>query len=148
MSTYSHTQYGIIHWFCLVPAAIFAGLAWQFFPIPVLRWTFIASGGVCAVLGLCMQSLTVTDCGDQLQVAFGPLPLIRKVISYSDVADAGVATTSWIDGWGVHYVPGRGWTYNIHGWDCVQLRLCSNSTVRIGTDDAEKLAEVIRERLH
>jgi hypothetical protein len=46
-------------------------------------------------------------------------------------------------GWGIHYVPGRGTTYNFWGFACVKL-VVKGKGVRIGTDDAVQLAEFLR----
>ena len=59
-----------------------------------------------------------------------------------DISRAEPARIALIDGWGIHYVPGRGWTYNIWGWSCVRLTV-NGGTLRIGTDDAESLAQFI-----
>ena len=57
-----------------------------------------------------------------------------------------IGRTNIIDGWGIHYFPGRGWTYNIWGFDCVKLTL-GRKIIRVGTDDAEELAKFIREKI-
>jgi hypothetical protein len=51
-----------------------------------------------------------------------------------------------MDGWGIHYVPFRGWTYNLWGFDCVVLQLGSK-TVRIGTDDADNLLAFLERQI-
>ena len=147
MTNYSHTQYGLIHWLCFLVGMVFCGLTLVLLPNPVVHQTFWLSGLVCLLLGLCIRSLTVTDCGDQLQIAFGPLPFIRRTISYADIADAVVTKTTLLDGFGANYMPGRGWTYNIHGWDCVELRLTNGKSVRVGSDDSDALAEVVKDRI-
>ena len=57
----------------------------------------------------------------------------------------GGGRTSILDGWGMDYVPGHGWTYNVWGFGCVKLTL-GRKIIRVGTDDAEGLAKVIREK--
>jgi hypothetical protein len=54
--------------------------------------------------------------------------------------------TSLIDGWGIHFIPLRGWTFNLWGFDCAKITLGSK-VVRVGTDDAENLVTFLRERL-
>jgi len=90
-------------------------------------------------------SLTIGDEGDFLSIRFGPLPVIRKTIRYADITAVEIGRTSFIDGWGIHYMPGSGWTYNIWGFACVKLTQ-GRKIIRVGTDDAEGLAEVIREK--
>ena len=69
----------------------------------------------------------------------GPLPVLSKTIRYADITNIEVGRTKIIDGWRVHYILGRGWTYNIWGFGCVKLTL-GRKIIRVGTDDAEGLA--------
>jgi hypothetical protein len=50
-----------------------------------------------------------------------------------------------IDGWGVLWVPFRGWTWNLWGRDCVGVDLGERS-LRIGTDDPEGLEAFVKAR--
>ena len=43
-------------------------------------------------------------------------------------------------------MPGRGWTYNLWGFACVKLTP-GREIIRVGTDDADELATVIREKM-
>ena len=70
----------------------------------------------------------------------------RKTIRYADITGVEVGRTRIIDGWGVHYVPRRGWTYNLWGFGCVKLTL-GRKIIRVGTDDAEELVNVVREKM-
>ena len=54
--------------------------------------------------------------------------------------------SSWIDGWGIHWIPGRGYTYNLWGFSCAKLDV-RGRTVRIGSDDADKLVEFLKSKL-
>jgi hypothetical protein len=80
-----------------------------------------------------------------LSLRCGPLPVIRKRIRYADITGVEVGRTKVIDGWGIHYIPGRGWTYNLWGFGCVKLTL-GRKISRVGSDDVEGLAEVVREK--
>ena len=143
--TYNHTQHGRRH--NVLFAATFVTLtdAWLVrgeaivVALPVLAVTF-------ALCGLMFGSLTIRDEGQRLTLRFGLLPVFRKRIRYSDITGVEVGRTSVLDGWGIHYFPGRGWTYNIFGLDCVKLTL-GRKIIRVGTDDAEELAKVIREKI-
>jgi hypothetical protein len=75
----------------------------------------------------------------------GPLPVFSKTIRYADISAIEVGLTKIIDGWGIHYILGRGWTYNIWGFGCVKLTL-GRKIIRVGTDDAEGLAKVVGEK--
>ena len=66
------------------------------------------------------------------------------MIRYSDITAVETGHTKIIDGRGIHYIPARGWTYDIWGFGCVKLTL-DRKIIRAGTDDAKGLAKVIRE---
>ncbi len=105
--------------------------------------------GIAAIFALCglvFGSLTIRDEGDRLALRFGPLPVLRKTFRYADITGVEIGRTSVIDGWGIHFMPGRGWTYNLWGFACVKLTL-GRKIIRVGTDDAEGLAKVIREKI-
>jgi hypothetical protein len=69
--------------------------------------------------------------------------LLSKRFRYADITGVEIGRTFILDGWGMHFMPGRGWTYNIWGFGCVKLTL-GGKIIRVGTDDAEGLAKVIQ----
>ncbi|QDU57053.1 hypothetical protein Pan181_32670 [Aeoliella mucimassa] len=143
---YEHTQHSPLHWLLLVPAgAMLLSAAWAT-ESPAVVAVLLGSGLITGVLGFSFGRLTVRDEGSRLAIEFGPLPLFRKTVEYHEITDVCVARSSWIDGWGIHWMPGRGTTYNLWGFDCVELQL-GNQQLRVGTDEAENLAEFLRQRL-
>jgi hypothetical protein len=146
-AAYDHTQRGHVFWFILIPALILSAV--------VSFQTNDESGKLGALLivvllvGLAFsfQSLRVVDEGAAIALRYGPIPLVRKRFAYSDIIVVERDRSSVIDGWGIHWVPGRGWTYNIWGLDCVRLTLTCGRTVRIGTDDPDGLERFLRERI-
>ena len=86
------------------------------------------------------------DEGEWLAIRFGPLPLLGTRIPYARIRSVEPDQTALLDGWGIHWLPGRGWTYNIWGYDCVKLRL-DRGVIRVGTDDVENLVRFLRERI-
>jgi hypothetical protein len=144
--TYNHTQHGRWHYLLLVfSLATFAG-AWLARSQPPLDLVLLAIAAIFGLCGLIFASLTISDEGEHLALRFGPLPLIHKKIRYADITGVEFGRTSIIDGWGVHYMPGRGWTYNIWGFGCLKLTL-GRKVVRVGTDDAAELASFLQEKL-
>jgi hypothetical protein len=107
-----------------------------------LAVALVGLGVLMVVLALSFATLTVRDDGDSLAIRFGPLPMFRKRIAYGVITSAEASRSALIDGWGIHYIPGRGWTYNLWGWTCVQLRV-NGRTIRVGSDDAENLARFL-----
>lgn len=144
---YSHTQSGPI-WMLMVVLAIATGLAgaamWQQTPVGIVLGI---AAGVFAVLALSMANLTVEDRGDSLRVRYGPVPLFGKTVAYRSIRSVHRARSALVDGLGIHYVPGRGWTYNLWGRDCVELDV-DGRRLRIGSDDSERLAAFIATRVN
>ncbi len=143
---YNHTQHG--HWHYVLFAFALATLAgaWIATGVPPVAMILLVAAAILALCGLVFGSLTICDEGHSLALRFGPLPLLGKNFRYADITGVEVGRTTIIDGWGVHYFPGRGWTYNVWGFACVKLTL-DRKIIRVGTDDAQGLAKAIRERM-
>jgi hypothetical protein len=100
---------------------------------------------VFALFVLLFSQLTVRDEPDHLRVRFGPVSLAGTNVRYDRVRALRRARSKVIDGWGIHWVPGRGWTYNLWGFDCVELQT-ERGLLRIGTDDPEGLVHHLAQR--
>ncbi|OHB83244.1 MAG: hypothetical protein A2V98_01905 [Planctomycetes bacterium RBG_16_64_12] len=143
---YCHTQRGRFHYLLyLVVAGMLVG-AWlardSHVPMALLL-------GVAVVMFFFAQAfhyLTVRDEGDALAIRFGPLPFLRRRIPYASITAVEPGRTSFLEGWGVHWVPGRGMTYNIWGFDCATLHL-GKRVIRIGSDDVENLVSFLRGKI-
>ncbi len=143
---YSHTQSSPMHWivgaFGLaagVGAVASAGL-------PV-AWPGLAVAAVVMLtLSFCFARLTVEVDEERLSIRYGPLPWFGAEVRLDEVTAVAYDRTNVLDGWGVHWVPGRGWTYNLWGFDCVRLEL-GNRTIRVGTDDPSGLLDALERRL-
>ncbi len=144
--TYRHTQRAPMYRMVLTAAVLMAaGAAYGGPPREVaIPLNFLAI--LLAVLAFAFRSLTVRDEGAHLAVRFGPLPFFRRRIPYARISEVKRARSSVIDGWGIHYVTGRGWTFNLWGFDCVELRVGSG-LIRIGSDDADELARFLSEKI-
>ena len=119
----------------------------------ILAWTSAADralpmlllpilGTVTLLLLLSFTSLSVRVTRDDLIARFG-IGLVRKTIALDDIVDAQVARTRWYEGWGIHRTR-RGMLYNVAGLDVVELALRSGRPVRIGSDDAPRLASTLK----
>ena len=93
-----------------------------------------------------VESLTVEDRQDRLLVRYGRFSWPRRSFPYRKMTAATPGRTTPVDGWGIHWVLGRGWTYNLWGRECVVIQM-GRTTVRIGTDDSEGLASLLRARI-
>lgn len=146
MSLYEHKQRSPLHLILLTMAALFVGFALGGADVLAARIGLNAAACLVAFLALCFAHLTVRDDDGFLTLRYGPLPLFGWRITWSEIESAAVGRTSWIDGWGIHWVPGRGTTFNLWGFDCVVLQV-NGKVIRIGTDDPENLAAFISTRI-
>jgi len=146
MTVYRHKQKG--PWWLLLygSAAALLAVGWLGRMTPGEKAMFLAMGLVMYLLGASFEHLMVEDQGDRLLVRFGPIPLFKRRVRYEDIRDVEKGRTTFWDGWGIHLSLKGGWVWNIWGYDCVVLRL-ERSTLRIGTDDPDGLAEFLRSRL-
>jgi len=143
---YSHTQKAPL---CLIlygSALACVALAWPVGETP----GFFIGGGVgllIALLAPAFHHLTVEDRGDVLVIRFGPVPLFRRTVRYTDIEKVEVGRTLILEGWGIHYSIQGGWVWNLWGRDCVVVHFKNGSVLRIGTDDAENLARFLEGKI-
>jgi len=143
---YEHTQWAPMCWLILLPGLAILFVVGMFAGDGDVVIPLTLTGAALVALAFSFRSLRVVDEDDWLAIRFGPLPLFRKRIAYTDILAAEPGKTTVIDGWGIHWVPGRGWTYNLWGFDCVRLTLTRSRTIRVGTDDPEGLARFLQQR--
>ena len=143
---YDHVQSAPLYLLILVPALVLMAAAVANANDAATALPMVLIGGLTLLVALSFQHLRVADEGDRLAVRYGPLPVFCKRVSYSTIVAAERDRTSIVDGWGIHWIPGRGWTYNLWGFDCVRLTLANDRTLRIGTDDPEGLAAFLQTR--
>jgi hypothetical protein len=143
---YDHTQKAPLHYILYGVVVAMLPLLWAVGDEPGAVITVSAVMATLLVVSGMFRTLTVRDEGYHLAVRYGPLPVFAKIIRYSEIKSVEADRTKVIDGWGIHWVPGRGTTYNLWGFDCVKLEV-GNRVIRIGSDDVENLVEFLRERL-
>ncbi len=142
---YNRTQKAPLHYIFYAIVLVMLPILWAVKDEP---GAVIVMSSVIAILLLVsgmFQNLTVRDEGDRLAVRYGPLPVFFKTIRYADITSIEPDRSTFIDGWGIHYVPGRGMIYNLWGFDCVKLQL-GNRLIRIGSDDLQNLIDFLRQR--
>jgi len=124
-------------------AASLAGIALGLTPPGFLAR--LALIGVLGATAYSFRSLTVTvdDKEIRLQFADGP---IKKSFLLADVVSAKSVRTTPLQGWGIHFI-GSGWLYNVYGLDAVEICLSNGKKVLIGTDEPDKFAAAIDDRI-
>lgn len=140
---YSHTQKAPLCLLVYALAVVFLALGWIVQDAPPIQWLFPPIGLLMLVIAASFHHLKVVDQGDVLSVRFGPVPLFRKTVQYSDIVNVEVGQTLILDGWGIHMSIRGGWVWNLWGRDCAVVHL-KKGTLRIGTDDAENLAAFLQ----
>jgi hypothetical protein len=143
---YAHTQRAPLHMILSILGIIFFAAAYL-----ATHWiaqiTLLGTASLMFLAALCFQWLSVRDEGDTLLIRFGPLPLFRRRLAYRDIERVERSRTSILDGWGIHLSPRGGWTWNLWGFDCVDVYFGQGRKIRIGTDDAEGLESFLLHRL-
>ena len=143
---YRHVQRSPLHLLLYLPAIVSFFAAWQMRNDGPPSIVLLVVAVACLLLSLSFQTLTVTGDDEHLVVRYGPLNLFGTQVQYGDITNVETGKTSWIDGWGIHFIPFRGWTFNLWGFDCAKLTV-KGKVLRIGTDDSENLVGFLRQKL-
>jgi hypothetical protein len=88
--------------------------------------------------------LVVAVDAEELRIQFRPLWSRRVAIA--DIAEVEACTYRPLReylGWGIRYLPGRGWAYTVQGNRGVRLRLHSGARILLGSRSPEQLAAAI-----
>ena len=144
---YEHTQKAPLGWLLILSG----GLVLMIDVLAPHRIAVILTSSLIIIilgfLGLCFGRLTVCDEETFLSVRFGPLPVFRTTIPYSAITGVEAARSNFLDGWGIHWLPGRGYIFNIWGFGCVRI-LMGEKIVRVGSDDVDRLVSFLESRVN
>ena len=91
------------------------------------------------------NSLVVKVNSEKIYVAFGS-GLIHKTIPFTRIKSAEKVRNKWFYGFGIRLIPG-GQMYNVAGLDAIELKLTNGRVFRIGTDESDRLLEVIHSQI-
>ena len=147
---YDHTQQGKLHYVLHLAALFVVIILVTSIPAAatqVIIWSVVGTTAVIEFFAFTCISLRVYDDQDCLRLAYGPLPLLKARIAYEDIVACRCSRSKFIDGWGIHYIPGRGWTYNLWGFDCVELSMVDGKLIRLGTNDREALEAFLQTKV-
>jgi hypothetical protein len=144
MPRYQHTQSSPLGPAFLV-AALGSLVVWGGSDDPVVRTLCVTLAIVGGLFAAMFTRLSFTEQDDHLRVRFGPLPWGGTSVRYDHVRSVRRARSSLLDGLGIHWFPGRGWTFNLWGFDCVELQT-DRGLVRLGTDDPDGLVQHLLQR--
>ncbi|MBX2859838.1 MAG: hypothetical protein KTR14_01290 [Vampirovibrio sp.] len=140
---YQHTQQPlmlrVIYGALLVFAVAGMALAPDKDTATIFMITFFIVGFVVATFG----SLTVTVDKEFIHLKFG-MGLIRKRIYRSWLKKTEVVRNPWWTGFGIRYIGGGNWMFNVRGFDAVELTYKDGKKFRIGTDEPGKLLAALK----
>jgi hypothetical protein len=135
---YHHTQSGTVTRLAALAGVGVAVLVLARFGSSPALWFLV---GV-AVLGvLALSSMTIEVDQERLRFWFG-VGVIGRSFRLAEIQTWTAVTNPWWYGWGIHLTP-QGWLYNVGGARAVQLELQDGRRLRVGTDEPERLCEVI-----
>jgi hypothetical protein len=119
----------------LILTPSFLGIG-TFHPIPIAILIVLV-----AALAL-FYSLSVEIKENTLECCFG-VGLIRKRIPLSEIQQARTVQNPWYSGWGIRWIPGQYWLWNVSGYRALELILKDGKRFRLGTDEPESLVYAI-----
>jgi hypothetical protein len=146
VANYEHKQTSPLNLILYALGVVQLAAAWVSRSNPAASIILSFCAVVMILAGLCVGYLIVRDEGDFLALRFGPLPIFRRLIAFSKITAVEPSRSTVLDGWGIHYIPGRGMTYNVWGFDCVRMSVDSR-TIRVGTDDVQGLVRFLKEKV-
>jgi hypothetical protein len=145
METYRHTQTSrgilVIFGLMIVYVLVMAALLPQW-PVRLILGALLV---VFVGIGYVFSSLTTVLTEEHFVFYFGRR-LLRKEIPLADIRRATPVRNSLIWGLGIHLTP-HGWLYNVWGLDAVEIERSNGKKLRVGTDEPQRLASAIDERI-
>ena len=135
---YKHTQFGWVM-VGLVGAVILLLLVIGFSEIKGVLPALVILGLVL----LLFYALTVEIDSERIRFRFG-IGVVRKSIPLEHIVSCKPVQNHWFCGWGIRWW-GRGWLYNVSGFQAVELELNTGKRLRIGTDEPESLVQAIHQ---
>lgn len=115
--------------------------------MPVASWMALSVPLVNAIVLVFLGSLTIQIDATHLQWRFGWLGWPCWKLTLADIQSVEAVTTTFIDGWGIKKTR-QGMLYNASGTQAIRLQLRNGKSLRLGTQDAQRLLSYISPRLN
>ena len=136
----------IIGWYSFLQQVVF-GKPFGTNPAPdFVMWIIWIAIGIGIPLLFYSVKLTVEVHKNGIHICF--FPLYSRIISFKDMNSYEVSQYKPISdygGWGIRWSSEKGWAYNVSGNRGVQLKLSNGKRLRIGSQNPEKLVQMIGE---
>ena len=137
---YKHTQIGYLIIFAFLVVFLTFGVI-----LTQAGFNFITLAAMFLILSILASftSLKVMIDENYLQIKFG-YGLFRKRFILREIISARTVKNHWYNGWGIRlWLWPRMNIYNVSGFDAVEIKTRKGKTYRIGTDEPDKLKQVI-----
>ena len=138
---YQHKQFGTFITIALATGMLLALL--PFFITGKFPPVLIAVLVVLAVVWVLLFSLSIELKDNALICRLGA-GLIHRKIRLSEIRQSRIISNPWYAGFGIHWVPGQYWVWNVSGRRGVELSLKSGERFRLGTDEPEALMRALK----
>ncbi|MEX0995020.1 MAG: hypothetical protein WD599_05785, partial [Balneolaceae bacterium] len=99
--------------------------------------------GLLAFLLANFCSLTLRIDEKKLSWHFG-IGLLNFSIPLEEIQRATPVRIGFMDGFGIRFRPGRGWLYNVSGFQAVDITRINGTSLQVGTDEPEVLTDTLR----
>ncbi len=139
---YKHSQTGRIMILSALGMCAVSVAGWYLTPHGKAFYPLLAAA---AFIYFGFRELTVEVDHEAVRLCF-TFGWFKKEFKLSEIESASAMRNKWWNGWGIKYF-GKGWLYNVGGYDAVELRLTDGRLARIGTDEPAALEAEIRSRL-
>jgi hypothetical protein len=140
---YHHKQIGHISIGVLSAALIVLGVLIVSAGPNLIAVLVLISIAICLYI---FHTLTI-EIDDEYLTFFFAHGFWKKKIPIREVAKVETVTNLWYHGWGIHLTP-NGWLYNVSGLKAVEIQKTDGKTLRIGSDEPEKVKEILQKVKH
>ncbi|WP_105213712.1 hypothetical protein [Pseudoalteromonas sp. T1lg22] len=139
---YQHKQYAWAILALILWIGTFVGMAFYLMGSDGPMLLFAAILAVCAFL---FHGLTVRVDEQGVEWFFGP-GIAKKRLAFSEIKSVAVVSNSFRHGVGIR-ITHDGWVYTANGFAAVAIELEDGTFYRVGSNEAEQLAEAINKHL-
>jgi hypothetical protein len=144
-AVYSHTQSVKLLWAILLPVTVGAGVS-LLAEKGTAGWPGVSLLVLLAAATLLVMGHFTVEVGEgRIEWRFGALGWPRWDAALEQIIGVEVTTSSAFEGWGINRTK-TGMLYNAHGQQAVRLHLRDGRTLRLGSDEPERLAAFIAAR--
>jgi len=137
---YKHIQKGYLMWCILVIMMILFG---SILLKAEILWSAVIIMTLVIIILASFSTLKVEIYEQNLFVTFG-YGIYKKKFNINEINSCKEVKNHWYYGWGIRYwwKPSM-WIYNVSGFKAVEITLKNGEIYRIGTDEPNKLNQVI-----